>query len=126
LTPPRKAHHRRVIGHRAQPKNKAKAVLAAAIRQVPPRELPRGAAVGVALVPVAPVTAGTASFRVPLPLWILLALSLVILAIALTPPRVLPGSAAIVFSERRESAVYAGTAALLGIVLGFLIAQVGS
>jgi hypothetical protein len=63
---------------------------------------------------------------VPLPLWILLALSLVILAIALTPPRVLPGSVAIVFSERRESAVYAGTAALLGIVLGFLIAQVGS
>lgn len=129
LTPPHKAHHRRVIRHRQQPKEKPKAVVATAFRQIPPRELPDPARAGLAVVSVIPpaaVTAETVSFRVPRPFWIVLALSLVVLAIALTPPRLLPGSVGIVVSERRDFLVYAGTAALLGIGLGLLIAQVGS
>lgn len=129
MTPPHKAHHRRVIRHRQQPKEKPKAVVATAFRRIPPRELPDPARAGVvaaSVVPRAAVNAETVSFRVPRPFWIVLALSLVVLAIALTPPRLLPGSVGIVVSERRDFLVYAGTAALLGIGLGLLIAQVGS
>jgi hypothetical protein len=129
LTPPQKAHHRRVIRHRQQPKEKPKAVVATAFRRIPPRELPDPARAGVvaaSVVPRAAVNAETVSFRVPRPFWIVVALSLVVLAIALTPPRLLPGSVGIVVAERRDFLVYAGTAALLGIGLGLLIAQVGS
>jgi hypothetical protein len=125
LTPPRKHRPARIVRHRDQSKRKATARAAASFRLIPPRELPRGAVVGVAVVPVVAVDSA-ARARIPLPLWVMLALSLVVLAFALTPPRVLPASVGIVLAERRQALVYAGIAALLGIGVGFLIASVGS
>jgi hypothetical protein len=96
------------------------------IRAIPPRELPRGAPLGVAVVAAPAVHSDDARPLVTLPLWIVLGISLVVLGIALTGPRVLPEPVGIVVFEHRESLLYAGTATLLGIGLGILIGLVGS
>jgi hypothetical protein len=96
------------------------------IRGIPPRELPRGAPLGVAVVPASAVHSDDAPPFLPLPLWIVLGISLLVLGIALARPSVLPEPVGIVVLEHRESLLYAGTATFLGIGLGVLIGLVGS
>jgi hypothetical protein len=96
------------------------------VRLVAPRELPRGATVRVAVLPAAGVGSEGATAFLQLALWIMLGLSLVVLATAAAPTRVLPASVGIVVGERRESLFFLGTATTLAIGVGVAIALLGS
>jgi hypothetical protein len=82
--------------------------------------------VGVAGLPAAAVGSEHATPLLPFALWIMLGLSLVVLAVAVAPPRVLPASVGMVVGERRQSLFWAGTTAVLGIGIGVAIALLGS
>jgi hypothetical protein len=55
-----------------------------------------------------------------------LALSLLVVALALTPPTVLPRSFGLTMYERRDSLVFAGLATALSIGIGLLITVAAS
>ena len=72
-------------------------------------------------VAVASLSSGSSSSILPLLLGIALALSLIVVGVALTPPGALPRPVGIVVYEQRDSLVYAGVAIALGIGVGLLI-----
>jgi hypothetical protein len=81
---------------------------------------------GVAFIPAAAAGPEDATPLLSFALWIMLGLSLGVLAVAVTPLRVLPGSVGIVVGERRESLFYFGTATALGIGVGVAIGWMAS
>jgi hypothetical protein len=78
-----------------------------------------------AIVPVATVSSPSASPGVPALLWIVLALSLIAVGLAMAPRRALPRPVAVVVAERRESLLYTGTATVIviGLCLYFVAGQ---
>jgi hypothetical protein len=96
------------------------------LRLIEPRELPRGVALAAAVAPVTVSSSGDASHLAPMVLWALLALALAVVVVAAAPPRVLPAGVAFAFAERRGSLLYIGTATLVAIAVGVVIALVGS
>jgi hypothetical protein len=126
LRPPRKVHHRGARRHHAQTKNKRLPAVATPVRPVAPRELPRDAAVGVALLPAAAVGSEDATPLLRFAFWLMLGLSLVVLAVAAAPPRVLPATVGIVVGKRRESIIRVVAVTPLSIGVGVGIVLLGS
>jgi hypothetical protein len=126
LRPLRNVHHRAARHDHGQAKNNRLPAVTTPVRLVAPRELPRGVAVGVAVLPAAAVVSEDAAPLLRFALWIMLGLSLVVLAVALATPRVLPASVGIVVEERRGSLFYFGAATALGIGVGVASAWLGS
>ena len=125
MRPLRKVHHRAARHDHGQAKNNRLPAVTTPVRLVAPRELPRGVAVGVAVLPAAAVVSEDAAL-LRFALWIMLGLSLVVLAVALATPRVLPASVGIVVEERRGSLFFFGTAMALSIGVGVAVAWLGS
>ncbi len=127
LRPPRRTvHHRAAQKHHAQAKNNRLPAVTTPARLVAPRELPREAAVGVAILPAAAVGSEDATPLLRFAFWIMLGLSLVVLAVVAARPLVLPTSVGIVVGKRRESLFWFGAVTALSIGVGVAIALLGS
>jgi hypothetical protein len=126
LRPRRKVHHRAAQKHHAQTKNNRLPAVTTPARLVAPRELPREAAVGAAILPAAAVGSEDATPLLRFAFWIMLGLSLVVLAVVAARQLVLPTSVGIVVGKRRQSLFCVGAVTALSIGVGVAIALLGS
>lgn len=126
FTPPSSTHHQPAAREKKKMKHHPKVVaVTVPIRGIPPRDIPEGPALVSAIVPAATVSSPSASAGVPALLWIVLALSLIAVGLAMAPRWALPRPFAIIVAERRESLLYTGTATVIviGLCLFFAVGQ---